>query len=527
MDAYQRRQLRTSTILAEEAAVNFEREKNDLLFNPDYGYFNRRGREAYDGRLDINQQLQDLQDRYSGGLKDETARGLFQRNANSQITAARRDVARHSANEYKTWESQVVAARVENALENASLYWDDPNELGKALTLGRESVVDAGLLQGKDPLVIAEDIQTYASQFAANIIERATSVSASAGQKALGDYGSMLEGDAIVQIQAKLDRQLEVEKNENIASLAVSQANDLMQQFGDEPNARNLIMDAVTEIEDEELQDRTLQETMYRLNLRQQANNERRANAYQQAELYVMDPEKGGIEEWIAQNPTAWEDFDAGQRAALKKGPTLQTDWQLWSEISLMSLEEQAQLDPSEYMPYLANPEKQKLLNIITAARQGNDEESYFDRTLNSQLNPLLEELYGEVDKRSDEDRERITNLYQTLNTEAKMRERAKGSELSSDELSILINEIVGQQTLDSGLWFGIGDQQVDVTDVPLGTYRRLSEELRARGKAVTRESILNAYAQAGGFGERFTGGLSTGGGSRQQERRNRNNENR
>ena len=39
---------RIDTTSAEEALVAFEREKNNLFFNPENGYFNTQGKNAYD-----------------------------------------------------------------------------------------------------------------------------------------------------------------------------------------------------------------------------------------------------------------------------------------------------------------------------------------------------------------------------------------------------------------------------------------------------------------------------------------------
>ena len=51
--------VRIDTTEAEEAAVSFEQEKNDLFFNPDSGYFNTRGKNALDG-ADVCSVLYDL-----------------------------------------------------------------------------------------------------------------------------------------------------------------------------------------------------------------------------------------------------------------------------------------------------------------------------------------------------------------------------------------------------------------------------------------------------------------------------------
>lgn len=498
-DAVQRYNQRKATVLAEEAAVSFEREKNDLLFNPESGYFNRQGKDAFDTTEEINTQLQELQERYAGDLSDPIARDLFSRNASSQVTSARRDVARHSANQLRSWERATMEARVENSLENAALYWNDPDKLAVQLELGRQSVVDAGRAAGIGALAIAENIQTYASRFAANTIEAAAGESAVMGQKALGDYGSMLEGDVAVQMQAKIDRQLEVEKQQVLANSAVQQSVDLIQQFADEPNARNLIMDEINNIEDLELRDRTLQETMYRLNLRKQADGERRANSYNAAEEFLMDPQNGGIEEWISQNPTAWQDLDAQQKAQLKKGPVTQTNYEVWAELSLMTPEEQAELNPVDYFPYLANAERQKLINLVSDARSGNNFRSNIARTSSSQMNYAVEQLFGKKEDRNDEENKAVDQFYSLVMAEEQARTQAKGSDLTPDEYTQLINDFTRKAVITRsfhGVDWLVPDRDMYINDISPEYYTPLSENLRQNGKPVTSRNMLELYRQ-------------------------------
>jgi len=116
---------RIDTTAAEEALVSFEREKNDLFFNPKTGYFNTQGRNAFDSASVANTALDDLKKKFGKDLGDQ-ARSMFDPAADQHITRARTDIGRHSSKGLQAWETATLGAQVENTLENASLYWNDP-----------------------------------------------------------------------------------------------------------------------------------------------------------------------------------------------------------------------------------------------------------------------------------------------------------------------------------------------------------------------------------------------------------------
>jgi hypothetical protein len=495
-ESVRRFQHRRDTVEAEEALVAFEREKNDLFYNPETGYFNKRGREAFDGAEGINSQLEEVRQRYIDELSNNQSREMFGRSTESQITSARREVARFSSDQFRAWENSTMLSRVENSLENAAYHWADPDQLAVQLEIGRQSVIDASTTSGDSAEAIAEKLQTFNSQFAANIINAAMVNSSTAGQKALGDYGQMLEGDELVRIQNNLDRQLEREKNQAVATAAVQQATSLVQDYGGEDNARSMIIDEVNKIEDPEIRDRTLQESMYRLNLRQQADAERRGAAFENAEQHLL--EGGSIEQWISENPEAWDELDASQKSNLRKGPTTVTNYSVLSELMLMPPNELSKINPADYFEYLAPSDRIRVINAVKSARGGGFE-SQLERSAASQMNYAVEELFGKRDSWNDEERAQVDTFYSMIMAEEQARKNDKGSDLTPDEYTQLINDFSRRAVIQRNLggidWL-MPDRKVDITEIPMSDYQTLSDDLRRRNIPVTSQNLLMLYEQ-------------------------------
>lgn len=190
----QQEQNRLDESAAEEAVVNFERQKNDLFFNPESGYFNTQGRDAFDQAGAMNEALEELKRSHSETLKSPRAKQAFDRVANQHITRSQQDIARHSSKHLKAWEIATINSQVENTLENATLYWADSERLGVQRALGRQSILDAAELEGVSPEVTQERLQTYDSSFARSAVGAAVLSSSTEGKEALDKWEKSLEG---------------------------------------------------------------------------------------------------------------------------------------------------------------------------------------------------------------------------------------------------------------------------------------------------------------------------------------------
>ena len=223
---------RIDTTSAEESLVSFERDKNDLFFNPENGYFNTQGRNAFDGSNGASKALDELKTKYGKNLGQQS-KLMFDKAADTHITRGRLDITRHSAKGLKAWEIGTIESQVENTIENASLYWSDPERLKVQNVLGRQAIFDSAKLMGLGFEETAEKVQTYESMFARASIEAATRSSAVEGKAALEQYGSRLEGPDKIKVDSLIEQKVKIDKTKSDAIVAVATASKLVEQNED------------------------------------------------------------------------------------------------------------------------------------------------------------------------------------------------------------------------------------------------------------------------------------------------------
>jgi len=356
---------RIDTTSAEEALNAFERDKNDVFFNPESGYFNTSGKNAFDGSPAAAESLEELKRKY-GETLNSNSKLMFDKSADKHITRNKADITRHAAKGLKAWEVSTIETQVENTLENASLYWNDPERLKVQNVLGRQAVIDSSEMMGVGPEATAEKLQTYESSFARASVEAATQSSANAGKQALNDYGDKLEGPDKVKMEGLIEKKAKVEKTEGDARLAVLTSTNLNDTY----DKRGDIVDEVNKIEDADLRKKTMTEAMSQFSRQKQARQEVE-NEHYNTSVELVNSGLSSVE-IQAQNPEAWEGMTSKQRNNILSGKHMVTDQLLFSQLRLMPVKEKAKLNPLDYSGRLNPRDIQKLTTEVNAAKKGN-----------------------------------------------------------------------------------------------------------------------------------------------------------
>lgn len=496
--AINREQNRLDEASAEEAVVNFERQKNDLFFNPETGYFNTQGKDAFDQAGSMNEALDELKRSHSDALTSPNAKQAFDRVANQHITRSQQDIARHSSKHLKAWEVATINSQVENTLENASLYWADSERLGVQQALGRQSILDASELEGVSPEVTQERLQTYDSSFARSTVSAAVLSSSTEGKEALGKWEKSLEGPDLLKIKTAIERKEKAEKTEQDAKASVLKAGNLVEVYGDQGNARSLIMEDVNNIEDPELRSRVMKESMFQLGIKQQADSESRAATFEAGENFII--EGGSVEMFKTQNPESWEALTPKQKRILNSGKTVVTDHVFLSELLTLPKEKLAEVNPPDHFDKLSASDRSKLINAVKSARAGSvDNQTGRSRT--SQTSSAVEQLFGKKSSWNNKEREKVNAFYSVVDDEVAFREQQKRSPLTSQEYTDLLagmtKKVVKEGFFNVGFAFGLGNSEVDLTDIPAEDLQVVSEFLHRNNIPATADNIMKAFEQA------------------------------
>ncbi len=505
---------RIDTTSSEEALVQFERDKNDVFFNPESGYFNSQGRDAYDKSADTSKALEELKMRYGETLNAQSKQ-MFNQAADAHITRGKADIARHASKGLKAWEISTIEAQVENSLENASLYWGDSDRLKVQNVLGRQAIIDSSDMMGISAEAKAEKLQTFESAFANSTINAAIQSSALEGKDALDEYGDRLEGPDKVKIDAAIEKKTKTEKTQADATSAVLTASKLVDQY----ESRTDIIEEVNKIKDADLRKETMSQSMSQLSRKKQAEKEQSNDFYQTAIGQVNN----GLSpsEMKSQDSEAWLGMSDVQRNNILSGKHMITDQVLLSQLRSLPTTEKAKLNAVDFADKLKPSDLQKLTTEIESAKKGKQGSRV--KSLSSKSMAAAEGAFGKksqwVTKRGKqtEKGKRANEFLSDIQDAIDEFEEDKQSKITPAEENQLISEFTQRIVVERsalGFDFLAPDLEIDLSNVPANDVRVLNRIINStpnidvadltdayqflidNKKPVTPVSLSNVYKQ-------------------------------
>lgn len=488
---------RTAKTAAEEALVQFERDKNDVFFNPESGYFNLQGRDAYDNAGKTRQSLDELKEKYVGTLDTEEAKRMFNAIADRHITAADADIMKHSSKGYQAWEVGTAKASIENTIENASLYWNQPDRLAVQNQLGRQQIMDVAKMEGISAEETNERLQTYDSSFVTSSVEAALQKGSTFAEEIMDNHGDKLEGPQKVKVEKAIAAKKKAEHTQRVSQESVMIANRLVSDHGDD---RQTILQEVEKIKDPEVQQKARKEAMYQVKQLDNAKAQLQVETFSEADQYVRT--QGSVESYQAAFPEKWELMTPSQRKSLEKGTPLKQDWNLWYDVSQMSDKELMALNRDQVASIATKFDKShrdKFMSLLRDINEGQDSSARTDhqvgRTRTAQAKSMVEQVLGKnSNKWSIEDKSRADQFYDLLDTEVNSQEEQLGRKLTSEEFTNLVNNFTRKVTIERQyLW----DREVNLVDIPKEDLENLTNYLRANNVKITAETLIRAYEQA------------------------------
>lgn len=484
-----------STTEAEDTLVKFEREGNKLLHSPESGYLNTKGKNAYELGTDASDRITKLQQTYSEGLSGD-AKSKFNRVADSMTTRNIGTVQKHAAGGFNDWKISTIKDTVENSIENVGLNWNDAEEVGVQLELGRAAVRDAANLEGVDP---KERVQNFDAAAAKAAIQSATAVSADEGKKALESYGDLLEGNNRNLMKEKIETKSRQEEQRDQAIQSVAIANNMLTQYESLTDMQQAVR---TEYKsDPELMGKALRELQTQYSQQKVAEKDEQADTFNAAQDFLRTG--GTSSSYIAINPQGWDSLSAVQKASLEKqdkGVEVKTDWNKYNDWSLMQPNELAAVDPNDYQPFMAPTELKAFNSALKSARRGEKTpEHQVGRTRATQTTSAMVQLIRKDKKDwSREDMKKADAAYDMLNDMVVYRETQLGRKLTPDEYTAALSDLT-YRIVKERPWYR-PDTETGLADDILGLSESdrmiLTNKLRKDNLPVTAENLMRLYDQ-------------------------------
>lgn len=486
--AFQKAQQNVDTARAEDALIQFERDKNDLFFNPETGYLNSAGKSAMDGATVTNQKLTDLQKQYVDSLDSEGARRAFQTASSVHVTRGGETIMRHAAKGQRTFELSNQVAAQENAVEGASLYWNDKDELNVQRAMGREAVLQQAKLEGTDA---TESLQTFESSFALTTIQAAVEAGDVTKARELltaADNSKRLEGPDLRKAEAVI-------KKEDDKQYVMGEV-DRIYRSGQ--SRTDMLEDARKETDPDKRKE------IERV-LTNQLNADKVAREEQQRETYYdrwkqisagdMSYSQLSQDDVDMMSPTQLQNLQKAEADRLS-GSKVPPNHILMNELRSMSRTNQAELQVVDYAGQLSTKQMTELDNLIKDARSGGGESV---RSKGQALKDGVTSILGRAPKSKSKSDQAVTNAFSELvEDEIALIEANKptGYKLSSQEVTDVINRL-SRKFVEEDAILGFIDQDRNLKSIktehqPL--IPDIARWLRDNGKAVTPENIWTTY---------------------------------
>lgn len=511
-------QKRINTTEAEDALVRFEREKNDLFFNSETGYFNSQGRDAFEGSKAANQALTDLQKRYVDSMSSEEAKQMFTKASNAHVTRGNVDIMRHANKGLQAYEVATLEAQVENTVENASLYWNDPDRLRVQAALGEQAIIDSAEMQGLTGEPLAEKLQTYRSAFYKSSISTAIANGSRAGKEALDQYGDKLEGPDLVKLNKELDTKRKTEETEFIARTSGTTAVNIVNTYDNLGD----MMEEVNKIENAKLRKSVMSEVRTQYAIQKSLEKEAQGNAYADGIDFINGG--GTPTQFQAQNPEAWNQMSSVQRNNLLNGKHMISDQIKLNELLTLPKSELAKVDPNDYVDDFKPSDLSKVRSAVDSANKG--QSITFVQSFSSKVNSTAEDLFGKKKTwNSDAKKDRVRAFMSSVEDAVAEKETELGRKMDAREqtelLSAYTRELVLQRSINGVDWLYL-DREINVGDHPAAVMREINlgadaittsygvnfediqgdvvkivDALKERDIPITRQTILNTYQQA------------------------------
>lgn len=303
-------QERKDTTAASDALISFEREKNDLFFNQDNGYYSTQGKVAYDGLGDTELKYQKLYDKHynelSSGAKDK-AKGAF----NTHYTNDQTKMVQHSSNGFSVYEDDMSQGLVENSVKLSGFNYQDRKVTDEQMRSGITTVTQ---MANKAGVGSEKKVQEYIMANVTGMVGAALEHDDIDGANdVLDSYGDMLGVEGGGQgLRNKIKAKVEQLKAKSDAVANVTTARGIYASTGGNLSLAN---EALANVPADQVKG-VRSEFNQMVGQESAAKNERNEQTMQH--YYAKDKESSR-EMWKIENEAAYKELSVSQKQAIDK----------------------------------------------------------------------------------------------------------------------------------------------------------------------------------------------------------------
>ena len=143
-----------------------------MLFDPERGYFNKKGSDAVEAYKPTMEAAKKLVNETAAAIPEGEARRMFTDIANRRLDASLDSMSRHASIERRTYLDGVSIARADSSANDAVAYATDPAKREAALNVARSEIITFGRDHGEPAEVTQNKLRNMETKTYVGIVQR-------------------------------------------------------------------------------------------------------------------------------------------------------------------------------------------------------------------------------------------------------------------------------------------------------------------------------------------------------------------
>lgn len=489
--------------------------KSRTLYDEQAGAFAQKGEAAFQLPEAVNADFLKVTGEIGQTLGNDRQRLAWEKFTASEWASIDLQVRRHVYGEMSTFRQQELEKGIANATDDAIRNFQDPRFIGRAIGRVRYEIETHGPEMGMGKEAIDAHIRTVTSGIHTGVISQFLSVE---------QFGKAEEYLGIVRDEIAADKLDEVTKaveEGGVRKTSQQKADEILRAGGTLQEQR----DKAKAIQNPRVRDDVLARIEHEATV--QDRIEREADEQKLKRVYdTLDAGRG-----VAAIPAGvWSTLTPDQRSSarsyarnLAEGVPVKTD-----DPTFYRLMVQARDDPDaftkvnmlDFRSKLSSGDFQQLagmqLSFVNAARaeaaQDADRAAQELARAANQIEgfrtkaQILDQSLAQYGMKPEKEPEAVARLFRILDRHLEALS-ASGVKVTPTEIQAAVDALLSQPVTDPGSWWNIfpggkpffeqrGKRLIDVTinDVPVADRQQIEARLRARGRTVTPEAVLQVY---------------------------------
>lgn len=488
-----------ATTQATEALNKFKEEVRTRLWDPESGYFNSEGKQAYVNYEETIQSLQDLKQKYIQNLS-VLAQSKFEEAASAELDNAILNIKQHAVQGQEVWQEKESELAIQGIIQDASTLGTNPEMLAVKMQAGMGMIVDRANENGWGQDVAQEQIDIFKSNYLSSAVRGLLAMGNVEEAKALFEqHKDDIQGSDFTNLMAEFQQRAqqaaeaaELQRVDGIFQTIISN------NPGDVVGALRAAMSLPGELA-VDMRGRVLD---YYGDI-QYARELAADRAYRQLKKVASDV-PNATPGWLATNyPNRWQALTVEMQNSFQQAPEPKPD--LTMQILTAPAAEVADLSPSKIRANFPDQQADKIIDEIEQAREvmqsGGPELDLnpdVGRTYRTRIGDIIASMYGDDVKPGDDEYAAVRNAWQIANQMAIA--KAKDGELTAQDISEIEDALVTpigdttpeepQGLIDWGLSF-FRDPTTALADIPAEKQDSAIQHLESIGAEVSPENIV------------------------------------